>query len=60
MLVCVIAAAFTGCATRFYGIDVSNVPNIGRVYIRNAGAISWGSSISGENLQKISTDFQKV
>lgn len=46
MLVCVITTAFTGCATRFYGIDVSNVPNVSRVYIRNAGTTSWGASMS--------------
>jgi len=54
MLICVIAVAFTGCATTtIYGIEVGNVPNIGRVYIRNAGATHWGSSISGGNLQDI-------
>jgi len=55
MFVCAIVVAFAGCATRFYGIDVRNVPNVNRVYIRNAGTTHWGSSIPGGNLQNIDT-----
>ena len=55
MLVCVITTAFTGCATRFYGIEVSNVPNVSRVYIRNAGTTGWGGGIPRGNMQNIDT-----
>jgi len=47
-----VATIFTGCTTTRYSVAIAGVPNISRVYIRNAGATSWGSNIAG-NLQNI-------
>jgi len=56
MFVCVVVAIFTGCATRrYYSVEVSNVPNITTLYIRNAGMTSWGVGMSGATLQNIDT-----
>jgi len=46
MLACAMVIAFAGCATRHYSINIDNVPNVSRVYIRNAGTTSWGASMS--------------
>jgi len=37
----------TGCATTYHGIEISNVPNIRELYIRNAGTTNWGTDIAG-------------
>jgi len=42
----------TGCATTHYGLEISNVPYIKEVYIRNTGATNWGTNIAS-NMQYI-------
>jgi len=42
----------TGCATTYHGIEISNVPNIREIYIRNAGTTDWGTNIA-HNMKNI-------
>ena len=62
MLVCVITTAFTGCATRFYGIEVSNVPNVSRESISGMQGQPVGVGVFQGGICKISIhrDFQRV
>jgi len=41
-----------GCASTQHGIEISNVPNIKEIYIKNAGTSSWGSNMAN-NLKNI-------
>jgi len=36
---------FTGCSTTYYSVEVSNIPNIREIYIRNAGTTEWGANL---------------
>ena len=37
-----------GCAYTRYGIEISNVPHIREIYIRNAGTTNWGANIASD------------
>jgi len=37
-----------GCAYTRYGIEISNVPDIREIYIRNAGTTNWGTNIASD------------
>jgi hypothetical protein len=37
-----------GCAYTRYGLEISNVPNIREIYIRNAGTTNWGTDLASD------------
>ena len=41
-----------GCATTQYVIEISNVPDVRELYIRNTGTTIWGPNIAG-NMQNL-------
>ena len=43
----IIVIAFTGCSTTRYGVEISNVPNVREIRIRNAGTTQWGVNMAG-------------
>jgi len=43
----IIVIAFTGCSTTRYGVEISNVPNVREIRIRNAGTTQWGVNLAG-------------
>ena len=49
-----IVNVFTGCATTYHGVEISNVRNVREIYIRNAGTTHWGTNMAGnlQNLEK--------
>lgn len=44
----VLGMMVAGCATTHHSVEISNVSNIRELYIRNAGAVSWGTNIIGD------------
>ena len=44
----VLGMMVAGCATTHHSVEISNVSNIRELYIRNAGAVSWGTNIVGD------------
>ena len=44
-MVLILGMTVSGCATTQHGIESSNVRNISAVYIKNAGASSWGADM---------------
>jgi hypothetical protein len=50
--VLLLAATLGGCTTTRHSVEISNVPSIGEIYIRNTGTASWGSNIA-KNIQDI-------
>jgi hypothetical protein len=51
-IVLICGMTFAGCTTTQHNVEISNVPNIREVYIRNAGTANWGANLAG-NLQDI-------
>jgi hypothetical protein len=41
-----------GCASTQHGVEISNVPNVRELYIRNAGTTDWGPNIAN-NMKNI-------
>jgi len=48
----VLVTMLVGCSTTHYQVQISNVPNIREIYIRNARAANWGSNVL-EDIQNI-------
>jgi len=48
VLLCITVPMFTACRTTIaHVVEVSGVPNVRDLYIRNAGTASWGANLAG-------------
>ena len=47
VLIALIGLPITSCTTTHHIVNITNVPNVSRVYIRNAGTDNWGANIAG-------------
>ena len=52
MILIGIILSFAGCTTIAHGVQISNVPNVSEVNIRNAGTTHWGTNLAA-NLTNI-------
>ena len=55
--VLVFQMAFMGCKTTQHNVEITNVPNVRGIYIRNAGTNSWSENLAGKNINK--TDYSE-
>ena len=46
-IVLILGMLFLGCSTTHHGVEISNVPNVREVNIRNAGTSNWGTNMAG-------------
>jgi len=55
--VIVFQMAFLGCKTTQHNVEITNVPNVREIYIRNTGTDSWSENLAGKNINK--TDYSE-